>query len=292
MIKLSSINNFLPIFLYLKYFKDLNLEIFKVKFLFIYILFITFFIQQFIYTGCLLFPSNLTCLNVSWFNEDSINLSNNLKLINKSYFGVAKVFLSPEEYLRDFNWFSYWFKRNFIEFTEHLLTMIIPILLFLFFQKEKVDDKLFLHNKFELYIFLVLGLLFWLNFSPVYRFAIHLFLTFVFLLFIDNLISRNFSKKIFIFFVITFISFSFTKNIIRLSKNENIFLGVLKVDNQFILDEKNNNEFIKVYRPDIKKNSTNGWQGRLCWNTPFICSYNILDVKKKNGYLIINKLIN
>ena len=69
-------------------------------------------------------------------------------------------------------------------------------------------------------------------------------------------------------------------------------MGVLKVDNQFILDEKNNNEFIKVYRPDIKKNSTNGWQGRLCWNTPFICSYNILDIKKKNGYLIINKLIN
>ncbi len=293
LIKLSAIPLiFLPIFLYLKYFKDLNLEIFKVKFLFIYILFITFFIQQFIYTGCLLFPSNLTCLNVSWFNEDSINLSNNLKLINKSYFGVAKEFLSPEEYLRDFNWFSYWFKRNFIEFTEHLLTMIIPILLFLFFQKKKVDNKLFLHNKLELYIFLVLGLLFWLHFSPVYRFAIHLFLIFVFLLFIDNLISRNFSKKIFIVFVITFISFSFTKNIIRLSKNENLFLGVLKVDNQFILDEKNNNEFIKVYRPDIKKNSINGWQGRLCWNTPFICSYNILDIKKKNGYLIINKLIN
>ena len=25
----------------------------------------------------------------------------------------------------------------------------------------------------------------------------------------------------------------------------------------------------------IKNNSINGWQGRLCWNIPFICSYNI-----------------
>ena len=42
----------------------------------------------------------------------------------------------------------------------------------------------------------------------------------------------------------------------------------------------------------LKNNSKNGWQGRLCWNTPFICSYNKLDIRKKNGYLIINKLIN
>ena len=71
LIKLSTIPIiFLPIFLYLKYFKDLNFEIFRLKFLFIYFLFITFLIQQFIFTGCIFFPSNLTCLNVSWFSED------------------------------------------------------------------------------------------------------------------------------------------------------------------------------------------------------------------------------
>ena len=42
--------------------------------------------------------------------------------------------------------------------------------------------------------------------------------------------------------------------------------------------------------PDIEKNSKNGWQGRLCWNIPFICSYNKLEVEKKNGYLIIKKV--
>ena len=89
-----------------------------------------------------------------------------------------------------------------------------------------------------------------------------------------------------------FIFFSFSKNIIRLTKVENIFLGILKIDNKYILHDKNNNQLIKIYQPDIQNNSTNGWQGRLCWNIPFICSYNKLDIRKKNGYLIINKLTN
>ena len=89
-----------------------------------------------------------------------------------------------------------------------------------------------------------------------------------------------------------FIFFSFSKNIIRLTKVENIFLGVLKIDNKYIVHDRNANQLIKIYQPDIQNNSTNGWQGRLCWNIPFICSYNKLDIRKKNGYLMINKLTN
>ena len=89
-----------------------------------------------------------------------------------------------------------------------------------------------------------------------------------------------------------FIFFSFSKNIIRLKKVENIFLGILKIENKYVLNDKNINQLVKIYRPDIKNNSMNSWQGRLCWDIPFICSYNKLDVKKKNGYLFINKLKN
>ena len=67
-------------------------------------------------------------------------------------------------------------------------------------------------------------------------------------------------------------------------------MGIQKIDNRYILNQTYGNEFIKVFRPDVESNSKNGWQGRLCWNIPFICSYNKLDVIKKNGYLIINKL--
>ena len=138
LIKLSTLPVILlPIFLYIKYFKDLNLDVFRSKFLFLYILVTTFFIQQFIYTGCLFFPSNFTCLSVSWFSEEVINLSYQLELINKGYFNGANETLTPNEYLKNFNWLIYWFKRNLIEISEHLLTMILPVLLFLFFQKKK-----------------------------------------------------------------------------------------------------------------------------------------------------------
>ena len=104
--------------------------------------------------------------------------------------------------------------------------------------------------------------------------------------------SKDFSKKVFLIFLVIFVFFSFSKNIIRLSKVENIFLGILKIENKYLLNEKSTNQLVKIYRPDIENNSINGWQGRLCWDIPFICSYNKLNVKKKNGYLVINKLKN
>ena len=292
LIKLSTIPIvFLPIFLYFKYFKNLKFVIFKNKFFLIYILFILFFIQQFIYTGCLLFPSYLTCLNVSWLNQENINLSNELELVNKSYSSIAKNYFTPTEYLENFNWFSFWLKRNFIEISEHLLTIILPIILFLLLQKNKISRKFVLEDKIGLYFFLILGFTFWLNYSPVYRFGTHLFLTLIFILFIGNFSLKYFSKKFFVFFLISLIFFSFSKNVYRLNRVENIFVGIQKIDNKYFLSEKNNNQLIKIYQPDAKKNRLiNGWQGQLCWDIPFICTYNALDVRKKNGYLIINKL--
>ena len=143
-----------------------------------------------------------------------------------------------------------------------------------------------------LYIFIILGLFFWLKFSPVYRFAIHLFVTFAYIILFSHLASRNISKKIFVIFIITFVFFSFSKNILRLNNEENIFIGIKKIDNKYVSNKKSINDILKIYRPDIKNNSKNGWQGRLCWDTPFICSSSALDVKKKNGYLLINKLNN
>ena len=105
-------------------------------------------------------------------------------------------------------------------------------------------------------------------------------------------LSKHFSKKIFIIFIGIFILFSFSKNLVRLNKVESIYFGVQKIDNKYLSNQTEINEFVKIFRPDIDNNSSNGWQGRLCWDIPFICSYNKLDVYKKNGYLIINKLKN
>ena len=291
LIKLSTLPLILlPTYLFFKNFKNLNPYVFNLKFCFIYFFVIIFLIQQFIYSGCLFFPTNFTCLNVSWFNEENLKLSNELQLVNKSYFHVAKEIYSPDEYLKNFNWLIFWLKRNFVEITEHLLTIVFPIILFFIFLKKKKKSSFLFKEKFILYFFLVIGFLFWLNFSPVYRFATHLFVTLVFVVLIRYLMNKKFSKKIFLFFTMIFIFFNFSKNISRLVETDDIFIGIKKIENKYVLNEKNQNQIIKIYRPDVKKNSINSWQGRLCWNTPFICSYYKLEVKKKNSYLIIKKL--
>ena len=212
-----------------------------------------FFIQQFIYTGCLLFPTNLTCLNVSWFNTDHIDLSKKLELINKSY-SLAKDIYSPEEYLSNFNWFLFWIKRNSVEIMEHLLTMTLPLLIFIFVLKKRPVTHVVFQERLILAFFIALGFLFWLSYSPVFRFAIHFFITLIFLFFSSILISREFSKKKFVIFISVFLIFNFSKNIFRISDVEKTFLGIQKIENEYILNNKISNKYANIYYPDFKRN--------------------------------------
>ena len=293
LIKLSTLPIILlSFYIYFKTLKNTDLSIKSIRYFFVFLLFSSFFLQQFIYTGCFIFPSNLTCLDVSWFNSEYINLSKELELINKNYNYEIKKNFSPEQYLNNFNWFQYWIKRNFIEILEHITTIIIPSLIFVLFLKKKNQVDIIFKEKAAVYIFLLVGLIFWLNFSPIYRFAIHLFATLVFIILLNIFLSKIFSKKIFTIFVVIFIFFSFSKNIIRLNNVDDIFIGIQKINNSYVLNKIDSNELAKIFHPDVENNSNNGWQGRLCWNIPFICSYNKINVNKKNGYLILNKLNN
>ncbi len=281
----------LPIYLYFSNFKKLKFCIFNSEFLCIYFLGLVFLIQQFFYTGCLFFPTNLTCLSVSWFNPEHLKLSKELELINKSY-STAREIYSPEEYLENFTWFLFWLKRNFIEISEHLITIILPSLIFFTFLKKEKKKNYKIKKENFIYFFCFISLLFWLNFSPVIRFSIPFFVTIIFMIFYKFYIKKKFSKNIFIFFVSIFLIFNFSKNIKRINETKKVYVGIQQIENQYLLNEVNSNEYANIYYPDTKKNDKNGWQGRLCWDIPFICSYNKLDVGKKNGYLIINKLQN
>ena len=292
LIKLSAIPIIiLPVYIYFTNLKNFKFLIFEINFLIIYLLGIVFLVQQFVYSGCILYPTKFSCFNVNWFNPDHLNLSRKIELINKSY-SVAKNIYTPEEYLNNFTWFFFWIKRNLIEIVEHLITMLIPLLVFLIFLKKREKFNLIFKERSFLYFFCILSLIFWFNFSPVFRFAIHIFLTLMFLISLSLLGSKTFSKKIFVIFVSFFLFFNFSKNILRIAETEKTFLGIQKIKNYYKLNDQSINKYINVYKPDNQKNKINGWQGRLCWNIPFICSYEALDVKKKNGYLIINKLKN
>ena len=290
LIKLSTLPIILlSIYLYIKYFRELKFSIFNLKYILVYSLLIFFLVQQFIYTGCFFFPTKLTCLNVSWFNQEYLQLSQRLELVNKSY-SLAREIYTPEAYLKNFNWIYFWFKRSLVEISEHLFTIIIPTTLFLLFLKKNKENIFFFKESIFIYIFLFAGLAFWLNFSPVYRFATHLFLTLLFMLFLNFFSSKQFSKKVFIIFFSVFILFNFSKNILRIYEQNDIYYGIQKIHNEYVQNVEYSNKHAKIYLPNFEKNSHNGWQGRLCWDIPFVCSYNNLEVVKKNGYLVFRKL--
>ncbi len=289
LIKFSSVPLIILVFfIFFKNFKNLKNEVFKFKYFFIYAFIFLFLTQQFIYSGCLIFPTEFSCFKVSWHDEEFLKWMNNLELINKS-FASAKNEISKENYLLNFNWVPYWFNRSYQEILEHLLTMFIPLIIFLFILKNDNKQKYNISYLSIFSLFVLIGLVFWFTFSPVFRFSIPYFLSLIFVVTFKIFIVKNFSKKIFLIFISLILVFNLTKNIIRISKKDNIYFGIEKINNKFITLSKINLETPGVNRPDIKNNK-NGWQGRLCWDIPFLCTYNDIIIKKKYGYLFVNKL--
>ena len=281
----------LSVYLFLKNYKNLSPEILKIRYIFIYILGITFFLQQFVYTSCFIYPSTLTCINTSWFDPTILNSIDRLELINKSY-AETNGSITKAEFLKNFNWVSYWFNRNYSEILEHLLTMIFPVILFLFISNKIILPKKLELKKIKIFIFFILiGFLFWFTFSPVYRFGIIYFISVIFLITLYFYQNRVFSKKKFIILILIFLLFNFSKNILRIYDEDKIFYGIKKIKNEFLEYKNNNNERFSVFYPDNQKNikNGNGWQGRLCWDIKFLCSYGEIDISSFNNYLIIKK---
>jgi hypothetical protein len=104
--------------------------------------------------------------------------------------------------------------------------------------------------------------------------------------------NRVFSKKKFVILILIFLLFNFSKNIIRIYDEDKIFYGIKKIKNEFLQYKNNSNERFSAFHPDSQKNikNGNGWQGRLCWDIKFLCSYSEIDINSFNNYLIIKKL--
>ena len=279
----------LTIFLYLKNFKLLKRDVVQNKFLFIYLLSALFVIQQFIYTGCIIYPSELSCLNVNWFSQDFVSLTSALEVNNKSY-SQARELMSQEEFLTNFNWFPFWFERNYPEITTHILTMLIPFVICYLYLIKKKQKNYFEYYDVRLYLltFVLISLIFWLMFSPVYRFGTSFFVTAIFLFLSIIFDKKKITKNLFITIFAICLVFSFSKNLNRILKKDKVYFGTEKINsNKYIIE--NELENFKVFSVDVEKNQLNGWQGRLCWDIPIICSYSDVKLNKIRNYLFVSE---
>ena len=220
-----------------------------------------------------------------------MNLQSKLELTNKSY-SVARAFISSNEYLINFNWVPYWFERNYLEIIEHLSTMLIPMIIFLSLSKNNTNNTNSTDYFKTLIFFIATGFIFWFLLSPVYRFGILYFLCLIFVSTVKLYKKKVISIKIFLTLLCLFLTFNFSKNVNRIIQKNYIVFGIDRINNKYILyDDYNNNNTISVFRPDIEANKINGngWQGRLCWDIPFICSYEKIKVNLINNYYFISK---
>ena len=216
-------------------------------------------------------------------------MKSRLELINKSYSFASKE-ISKEIYLLNFNWVPFWIKRNYTEILEHLITMFFPIIIFLILLKKDNKKYNINYNYFIFIIFTLSGLFFWFMLSPVFRFSIPFFLFITFLITLNFFIKKKFSNKVFITLISIAIIFNLSKNIFRISEKDDIYFGIDKVNNKYIRLSNIDSSKFNINKPDIKKNNVNGWQGRLCWDIPFLCTYNEVGISKKYGYFFVNKL--
>lgn len=277
--------------------KFLNFKKILFPFIFLLIFLLLWIVQQFIYSGCLFYPLNFTCIDTIWsskkYIQDTVSL---LEVTNKS-FGAYEGQLIASEYIQNFNWTSNWFSRNKIEFAEHILAIFIAPFFLLLFNTNLINKnkKVFFIIKskyFYLCIFFYIFLSFyiWFTKSPVARFAIPFFVVSIF--FIIYLLSikkkyLNFNKKSIYIIIFLCLIFNLNKNFLRVFKNNEFESFWPKIiDNKYITIQKIN-EKISQNKPNNTLNI--GHQGALCWNIDFICSYTNkkLAYKFYKSYLII-----
>jgi hypothetical protein len=248
-------------------------------------------IQQFIYTGCFLFPLLPSCFDVSWFDtKPALDLLNHTKGINKS-FAQYQGELSELEYSKNFNWVSTWFNRNKIEMLEHLLTFIIIFFILFFFHLKKKNTRSINFSLKNFYLILLciifFQILFWLNSSPVIRFGFHyilLFLFFLLFLIFNNFLLKNFNYKYIIILIYVGLALNMQKNLFRvyddIIKGNTFFYTYPKIffKNEYVSDKKININYL------IKDQSI------YCWDTPSLClaGNQNLSINRVNSYLFVS----
>ena len=279
--------------------KFLNFKKFLFPLTFLLIFLLLWIVQQFIYSGCFFFPLNFTCFDTIWSSKKNIQeIVSLLEVTNKS-FGVYKGQLMANEYIQNFNWISNWFSRNKIEFTEHILAILIaPALLLVINSNSKNKKKkfFFIINSRYFYLstilYIFLSYFIWFSKSPVARFAIPFFIVSIFfIIYLFSIKNKffNINNQSIFYLIIICLIFNLNKNFLRVLKNNDVESFWPKIiDNKYITIQKIEDN---IYQNKPNNELNTGNQGALCWNIDFICSYTNKKLKYNfyNNYLIIEK---
>ena len=285
---LIKISNALIIIILIVIILKKKFNIFSRTSVFITLFFLIYFAQQIIYSGCFFFPIKFTCIEIfDWTSIDyARTFSEGTNHDNKSYSSYTGS-LSPQEYVKNYNWVNTWIKRNGIELFEHLIILMISMLLIFFINKDRMFQKNKNNKSINFILYTVLGFslistIYWFHSQPVIRYGI--VNLFIFLsLFAYILIFKNYNLE---------------NKLNSLKKIFLIALAFLIIKNFLKIKENNFLAFYPIKKFTFNKNKVLGEtnifisEENWCGNIPHLCitKDSNLEIKKNNfNYLVVKK---
>ena len=217
----------IPFYLFIKS-KKIYLKIF---FSFPVLFLIIWLIKNFLVSGCLIFPLEITCSKkVLWSNHNQVIIQSlSGEAWSKGWPDRKKTLISQKEFVKKFNWLNAWSDIHL----KYILKIIIPFIIFLlilvilinYFKVEKFRKfKLYgLEKQKIFYLFVVLiisNFMFFVKF-PLYRYGYSYLITlliFLFSLFIFRCDDKFLNKLFKYMTVICLIIFSL-KQFTKIEKN-------------------------------------------------------------------------
>ncbi len=288
---------FILAFLVLYYLKinPLKKEYFNFRVAIFYFLFLAFFVaHNFINTGCIIYPMDISCVGERYFWTLDINEVKRSNLWLESW---AKAGASPNfkvenlsEYVKGINWVQNWFNNYFVgKVSDYLLIIIVINLVVFFLFNKKVNlKKNFIIIQKMLIITSVIALTIWFFKHPSLRYGgylpITILITSLFMFFYSSINFKNNIHKITKIFIVLVIIVFNLKNIIRLdsefNRNDqyqfNNFPYYTVINKEYKNLKINNIDYMYV---------TDGY----CWATPTPCSNTPRKIRVIKNYIFFER---
>lgn len=275
--------------------KKIIIEFFKYKrTYFIITFFILWVVKNIIISGCAIYPVSQTCFkNLLWVDIKTVKYVSNENEAWTKNWPDSDMSLNHSEYIKNFSWLKDWKKNYLPKIFKKLFPFIFVLVLlgfFLFYNSKK--NRLFLSSyKINIiYIVLTISVLIWFLKIPLLRYGQSFIITLIciiFATFCGKLKIEKKYKKIFtsiiIFGTIVFVS----KNILRISKNNNNYINY-PWPKYLGNNEKNKAKKNKKIIINGKEFYKSG-KGGICMYSLPLCSgmERIFEAKFVNNYLFL-----
>ena len=198
----------IPAYIFFK--KRLNL--FKATLNFPVLLLFLWIVKNILVSGCAIYPVQSTCLSsLKWVNVQEVNNESiKAEAWAKGWPEREEKNISKEKFNKNFNWLSAWQKNHQYIFLKNLVPFLFFVFLFsVFFRGKNVLEKLEGEKKLIIFLFSLIGTIFFIIKFPLYRYGysyLIIFIVMISLQFLNEINSKRFFKFTKVLIIICLIS--------------------------------------------------------------------------------------